>query len=71
MVNQRLLNWNHHKIYKILMIFDRLSDDNEIAWNLSHYQSINKRSYLHLFYIYLKLHCQYCQNNSLSRDPSS
>jgi hypothetical protein len=28
-----------------LMIFDGLSNDNEITWNLNHHQSINRRTY--------------------------
>jgi predicted RNA-binding protein with PIN domain len=27
MVHQRLLNYNHYKLYKILMVFDGLSSD--------------------------------------------
>jgi hypothetical protein len=29
-VHQRLLNWNHYKLYKKLMVFDGLSNDNKI-----------------------------------------
>jgi hypothetical protein len=31
------------------MVFDRLSNDNEIVWNLKHYQNISKRTYLYFF----------------------
>jgi hypothetical protein len=30
MVHQKLLNWNRCKLYKNLMVFDELSNDNEI-----------------------------------------
>jgi hypothetical protein len=35
-----------------LMIFNGLSNDNEITWNLKHYQFMSKRTYL-----------QFCQGN--------
>jgi hypothetical protein len=45
-VHQRSLNWNHCKLYKNLMVFDELSNDIEIAWNLNDHQSISRRTYL-------------------------
>jgi hypothetical protein len=29
-----------------LTVFDELSNDNKIAWNLNHHQSINRGTYL-------------------------
>jgi hypothetical protein len=61
-----------------LMIFDGLSNNNEIISNLKHYQSISKITHLQLFSIFkiffrtfLKVHRQDCQNNPFSRDPST
>jgi hypothetical protein len=34
-VHQRPLNWNRYQLHKNLMVFDELSNDNEIAWNLN------------------------------------
>jgi hypothetical protein len=58
------------------MILDGVSNDNEIAWNLNHHQYISRRTHLYDFFlflrffsIYLKIHCQDCQNNPSSSDP--
>jgi hypothetical protein len=59
------------------MILDGVSNDNEIILNLNHHQFISRRTYPEVFYfkdffhIYLKIHCQVCQNNPLSSDPHS
>jgi hypothetical protein len=51
------------------LMISGLSNDNEIALNLNHYQFINKITYLYtfpflrFFSFYLKTHCQDCQNN--------
>jgi hypothetical protein len=45
MVIQRPSNYNRRKLYKILMVLDGVPNDNEIAWNLNHHQSISRRTY--------------------------
>jgi hypothetical protein len=45
-VHQRPLNWNCCKLHEKLMVFDGLSNDNEITWNLNDHQSIGRRTYL-------------------------
>jgi hypothetical protein len=44
-VHQRPSSYNCYKLYKILIVLDGVSNDNEIARNLNHYQSINTRIY--------------------------
>jgi hypothetical protein len=45
-VHQRPLNWNRCKLYENLMVFDRLSNNNEIVWNLNDHQSKCRRTHL-------------------------
>jgi hypothetical protein len=58
------------------MVFDGLSNDNEITWNLKHYQSISKIKYLFFpyffkfFNVYLKIYYEDIQNNRFSSDPN-
>jgi hypothetical protein len=57
------------------MIFDGLSNNNKITWNLNHYQSISIKHthtyiYILIFFCYLfENRCQDDQDNTLSRDP--
>jgi hypothetical protein len=59
-----------------LIVFDELSNNNKITWNLKHCQSINKKNmsifflFLRFIYIYIKIHYQDYQNNPLSSDFS-
>jgi hypothetical protein len=53
-----------------LTIFDRLSNDNKIIWNLNHRQSISRKTFIrfffyffYFFHIYLKIHCLDHQDN--------
>jgi hypothetical protein len=57
------------------MVFDGLSNDNEITLNMNDHQSKGKKKYIYnfffilrFFFIYLEVHCQDCQNNLLSMD---
>jgi hypothetical protein len=43
-LHQRLLNSNHYKFYKILIVFDGVSNDNEITWNLNDHQFIGRKN---------------------------
>jgi hypothetical protein len=45
-VLQRTLNWNRYKLHENLMVFDELSNDNEIALNLNDHQSKGIRTHL-------------------------
>jgi hypothetical protein len=52
-VHQRPSNYNHYKLYKILMVLDEVSNDNEIALNLNHHQCINRRTYPFFFFVFI------------------
>jgi hypothetical protein len=54
-VHQRPLNYNRCKLHNILMVFDGLSNDTEIVWNLNHCQSkIEEHTHTHThIYIYM------------------
>jgi hypothetical protein len=43
-IYQRPSNYNHYKLYKILMILNEISNDNEITCNLNH-QFISRKIY--------------------------
>jgi hypothetical protein len=66
-VHQILLNF--HVIYNgyNLTVFDGLSNDNEIVWNMNDYQSIDRRTHykkkFKIFFLYLF-------KGPLSTDPS-
>jgi hypothetical protein len=53
-VHQRPLNYNRCKLYKILMILDGVLNDNEIARNLNHDQSIS-RKYIYTVFSIVKI----------------
>jgi hypothetical protein len=36
------------------MVFDKQSNDNEIALNLNHYQSIREKTYLYTFFYFFR-----------------
>jgi hypothetical protein len=69
---------NFHIMYNgfKLTVFDGLSNDNKIVWNVNDHQSkcrithlYKKKSFLRFCVcVYLEIHCQSCQNNSLSVD---
>jgi hypothetical protein len=45
-VHQGPLNWNRCKLHENLIVFDELSNDNEIAWNLNDHQSNDRITHL-------------------------
>jgi hypothetical protein len=75
MVHQKPLNSKCYKLHNIFMIFDGLTNDNKIIWNLNYRQSLSKRTYIWFFFLFLTFFCIYleiqyqdCQDNPLSSD---
>jgi hypothetical protein len=76
-VHQRSLNFHISYNGFNLTVFDGLSNNNEITWNLNSHQS-KGRKHIYKFFFFLRIFlylfrdlCQSCQNNSLSTDPFS